>query len=257
MPTTRSIKRYLFRLSHCLVLVIAWLPIFAWAQAGPPLITNDPDTPGDGNWEINLAATGAHQPGNWDLAAPDLDINYGFGERIQLSMHMPWNHQRDTNGHWQSGVGPIELAIRWRFVDEEKAGFSMAIQPHWISSGTDAAVRRGLAPANEEFVLPIQAAKQIGEAKMGVEISRHFIRHENNEWQAGVFWSHDCLAKIQCLAEINTLWPADARAETIVNFGARKNVNEHLILLGSFGRQITGSSERQQFLFYFGVQILR
>ena len=28
------------------------------AVAGPPLLTNDPDTPGPGAWEINLAATG-------------------------------------------------------------------------------------------------------------------------------------------------------------------------------------------------------
>jgi hypothetical protein len=142
MPTTQSIKRYLFRLSRSLLLLIAWLPILTCAQAGPPLITNDPDTPGDGNWEINLAAAGAHSRKNWGVAAPDLDINYGLGEHIQLSMHVPWNHQHDASGQWQSGVGAVELAIRWRFVDEEKAGFSMAIQPHWISSGTDAAVAR-------------------------------------------------------------------------------------------------------------------
>jgi len=27
------------------------------AQGGPPLITDDPGTPGDGKWEINLALT--------------------------------------------------------------------------------------------------------------------------------------------------------------------------------------------------------
>jgi hypothetical protein len=31
----------------------------AHAQAGPPLITNDPGTPGNGRREINLAATGS------------------------------------------------------------------------------------------------------------------------------------------------------------------------------------------------------
>ena len=61
----------------------------ALAQGGPPLITNDPDTPGDGNWEINLAVAGAHSDLGWDLAAPDLDVNYGLGDRIQLSMHVP------------------------------------------------------------------------------------------------------------------------------------------------------------------------
>ena len=114
----------------------------ALAQGGPPLITNDPDTPGNGNWEINLAVAGAHSHTGWDVAAPDLDVNYGLGDRIQLSVHMPWNHQRLDHEQWQSGAGPVELAVRWRFVDEEQAGFSMAIQPHWVASWSDAAIHR-------------------------------------------------------------------------------------------------------------------
>jgi len=45
-------------------------PLLARAQGGPPMVTDDPDTPGDGHWEINLAAIGAHTPGRFDLAAP-------------------------------------------------------------------------------------------------------------------------------------------------------------------------------------------
>ena len=123
-----------------LLLAGSCLPFQVQAQAGPPLITNDPDTPGDGHWEINLAVSGAHSRAGWDLAAPDLDVNYGWGERIQLSVHLPWNHQRVDAGHWQSGAGPVEFALRWRFVDEERAGFAMAIQPHWARSWSSTAV---------------------------------------------------------------------------------------------------------------------
>jgi len=38
-------------------------PLASWAQGGPPLVTDDPDTPGNGRWEINVAAIGAHTPG--------------------------------------------------------------------------------------------------------------------------------------------------------------------------------------------------
>ena len=54
------------------------------AQGGPPFITDDPDTPGANNWEINTAVIGARSHQHWDLAAPDLDINYGWGERLAL-----------------------------------------------------------------------------------------------------------------------------------------------------------------------------
>ena len=37
-------------------LVAAAGPRLARADAGPPFLTNDPGTPGNGNWEINIAA---------------------------------------------------------------------------------------------------------------------------------------------------------------------------------------------------------
>jgi hypothetical protein len=42
-------------LERAFVLVIALWPAAAWAQGGPPLMTDDPDTPGPGYWEINVA----------------------------------------------------------------------------------------------------------------------------------------------------------------------------------------------------------
>ena len=61
------------------------------AQGGPPLVTDDPETPGANHWEINLAATGDHTSSRWQIAAPDTDINYGWGEHIQLKLDVPWN----------------------------------------------------------------------------------------------------------------------------------------------------------------------
>ena len=151
----------------------------------------------------------------------------------------------------------MEFAVRWRFVDEEQAGFSMPIQPHWVASWSNAAIRRGLSPANDEFVLPLQLARKFGAANAGLEIVRHFIAHESDTWQAGIFLSRDCPKGIQCLAEINNEWPAESQAESILNVGARKSVSEHLVLLGSVGRQLSGVSDRSQFLFYFGFQLLQ
>jgi hypothetical protein len=228
----------------------------ALPQAGPPLITNDPDTPGDGNWEINLAATGTHGDGGWQLAAPDVDINYGLGERLQLSVHLPWNHQRLADGEpWQSGAGPVEFALRWRFVDEDAHGFSMAIQPHWSTSWSNAAQRQGLAPANDEFALPLQVSTHAGKAVVGAELGRNFIAHERDEWQAGVFWSRQCARSLQCLAEVNSVWSAGA-AGTVVNLGFRRSLGAQANLLASLGRSV-GGADRGTTIFYLGVQLLR
>ena len=64
-----------------LVLVGAPLFVLAWPLAlgaGPPLETDDPDTPGPNRWEINLSSPFATRDDTW-LFQPLLDINYGVG----------------------------------------------------------------------------------------------------------------------------------------------------------------------------------
>lgn len=238
-----------------LILLVALLPAQALAQAGPPLITNDPDTPGDGNWEINLALNGAHGSDLWDLAAPELDVNYGLGERIQLSVNVGWGHQRLDDAAWQSGSGPVEFAVRWRFVDEAEHGFAMALQPNWTTSLSAASRRLGLAPANDEFGLPLQVSTHIRDAVVGMEVGRTFINHEPDAWQLGAFWSRDCTSTVQCLAEIHTEW-VDGQSDSVVNIGARKSVGERMNLLVSVGHDVDNTSSAGQTIFYLGIQFL-
>jgi hypothetical protein len=235
-----------------LVCLPALFPGVGYAQGGPPLITNDPDTPGPGAWEINIAASGAHAGGAWDIDAPDVDINRGVGQRVQLSLHLPWSH-RVVDGDWMSGEGPVEFGLRWRFLDQSDAGVSVAVQPLWTSSFSRAAQRRGLAPANAEFVLPLQASRTFDHGAVGIEVARHFVANEAGAWQGGMYAEYDCAAAWQCLAEVNTTW-SDGTA-TIVNVGARKAVSAHLNLLGSLGRQVS-RADRAQVVFYLGAQLL-
>src|SRR5690348_6718642 len=44
-------------LAHVAVAVMAAMAPEVLAQAGPPLLTDDPETPGNRHWEINLAWT--------------------------------------------------------------------------------------------------------------------------------------------------------------------------------------------------------
>ena len=74
----------------------AFTPVRARAQGGPPLITDDPDTPGPGYWEINVSAFVEKNRRERRLETPRLDINYGLGPRIQLKLELPWLRVRDT-----------------------------------------------------------------------------------------------------------------------------------------------------------------
>jgi len=50
------------------------------------MITDDPGTPGDGKWENNFAIAFEHRPGETAYDVPAIELNYGVGAHIQLSL---------------------------------------------------------------------------------------------------------------------------------------------------------------------------
>ena len=62
-----------------------------WAQeGGPPMLTDDSDTPKRGEWETNFAFIFNGSKEEYTLVGPTLDINYGLRDNIQLNVEMPW-----------------------------------------------------------------------------------------------------------------------------------------------------------------------
>ena len=92
------------------------------AQGGPPMITDDPGTPGNGHWENNLAIAFEHRPNEWSIDAPGIDLNYGLGDHIQLTLQTRSAILKRSDHGAVAGMGGTEAAVKWRFLDEEKAG---------------------------------------------------------------------------------------------------------------------------------------
>ena len=96
------------------------------------MITDDPGTPGNRKWEINLAVTFEHRPNETSFDAPGIDLNYGVGENIQLTLQGgPVLLKRSGHGAI-GGLGGTEAAVKWRFLDEEKSGVDVSIFPRVI-----------------------------------------------------------------------------------------------------------------------------
>src|SRR5262249_7985192 len=95
------------------------IPSFAWAQGGPPLITDDPDTPRPGYWEINLAGTAELARHERRIELPLVDLNYGVGRRIQLKFEVPFATAIDSDTRARHGLGNATAGIKWRFLGEE------------------------------------------------------------------------------------------------------------------------------------------
>ena len=99
----------------------------AQAQGGPPLLTDDPGTPGNRHWEVNLAATVEHTGDASLYEAPLVDVNYGLGERIQLKLEMPLLIESASGT--RTGLGNPSLGVKWRFLDDSSSGLAISTFP--------------------------------------------------------------------------------------------------------------------------------
>ncbi|MFT3792165.1 MAG: hypothetical protein QM741_14065 [Rudaea sp.] len=73
----------MFRYKVLFVLVLFAIAKLAAAQGGPPLVTDDPGTPGNGKWEINLASIGSKTFRRWDIEALSVGGRHRRGTRVR------------------------------------------------------------------------------------------------------------------------------------------------------------------------------
>src|SRR6185503_20667074 len=139
------------------------------AQGGPPMITDDPGTPGPGKWENNISFAFEHRSGETLYDTPGIDLNYGVGEHIQLTLQGgPVLLKRSGHGV-VGGLGGTEAAVKWRFLDEEQSGADVSMFPRIIFNVTQSSVRRGLAEDGTRFQIPFQVAKTFGRLHLDAE----------------------------------------------------------------------------------------
>ena len=246
---------------HSALLIVASLLLStappARAQGGPPMVTDDPGTPGDGHWEINFGAITAHTRGRTEIAAPDIDLNYGWGDHIQLKVDAPWVSAHDSGQGWKAGTGDTEFGVKWRFIDEEQGGFSLSTYPQYTRSLSNSSIRRGLASAGHEFFLPLELAGDVGEFSFTTEAGRNLVQGGPNQWVAGLVVAHGCGEGVECMAELHTV-QSPGEHQTLFNVGLHWKLEESLTLLAAVGRDFgTRTDEQRQSLVYLGLQFTR
>lgn len=228
----------------------------ASAQGGPPLITDDPGTPGSGNWEVNVAATLDRTSVGSSWETPLIDANYGWGGRIQLKLEMPVVAIASDGNGTRGGVGNPLLGVKWRFLDEETAGVAVSTYPQFGFNLVSSSVKRGLADRKPKILLPVSAVKTLGPVAVNLEAGRIFESGgAGNQWLWGVALGH-FFGDVEALAEIfGTHGDEPASRQLIANLGGRVPLSAGSTLLVSGGRSLSdGEGPRHVFL-YLGVQL--
>jgi hypothetical protein len=230
----------------------------ARAQGGPPMITDDPGTPGNGRFEINIAATLERRPHeqSWGLLA--LDINYGLGDRIQLTLQTSLVVLTRSDHGAIGGLGSTEAALKWRFLDEDTNGFSVSTFPRVIFNVVQSSVRRGLADDGTRAQFPVQVARKLGIVDVDLEFGPRLSSVGRSEWLYGVVGGIDVTKTTELMAELHGTSRISFDQDVLtVNFGIRQKLTDHAILIASLGHEVrTPADQPLAFIGYCGVQLL-
>jgi hypothetical protein len=241
-----------------LCLGICLVATAACAQGGPPYYTNDPGTPGNMNWEINFGYMPFYYSNQSISHTPDVDINFGIGDRIQLTYENAWLRVQNPGQNAKYGVGQSNPGVKWRFIDGGEDGLSISIFPQAFANNPNDAVRRGITSATDSFLMPIEFTKKFGAIDVDYEAGYEFVHKGHDGWIMGLVVGHDVTEKLELDMELygeGTF--SDSSSQPVIDFGGRYKLHKPVILLFMAGRALEPTSPKQPyFVGYFGVQLL-
>jgi hypothetical protein len=212
----------------------ASLAAAAPAFAGPPYLTDDPVPTDTGHWEI-YAFTAAEGRRSTLDAASGFDLNYGPVKDVQLTATLPYSFSHAPLEGWRSGSGDVELGIKYRFIHDEKSGFSAAIFPRAILP--TAAHSPG---EKTRFLLPLWIGKDFAGGTSifgGGGFTINPGAGNRDFWQAAIAVTQDLSKTVSVGAEI-TRQGSDTvggTTQTRAGIGSIVQLSDHYALLFSGG----------------------
>jgi hypothetical protein len=229
------------------------------AQGAPPFSTNDPETPGAGKWEVNLLGSFGRRPGERSVEGPTLDLNYGIGDRWQVSYEISRLSLRADGQPKLSGWSNSAAGLKWRFLDggEEASNVSVYPQIEFNTPGSSSR-RKGLVDADTTLTLPVQAQREVGAFTVVGEIGHAVHFHRHDEWFAGIAVGRKFGAHLEAGVELFGHGSEHlSRSDLLLNFGARLAVDERNGLVLALGRELHNHFEpRASFVGLIGWQFL-
>ena len=230
----------------------------ALAQGGPPFYTNDPGTPGPKNWEINVGYMPFVYSDQSVAHVPDLDINFGLGDRIQLTYENAWLRVREDPADAKFGLGQSNFGVKWRFYDAGESGWLISTFPQGFVNNPNHSVKRGITPAEDSFLLPVEFSHKAGPVDVNFELGYNFVHNGPDGWLGGLVVGHTFKTRWEVAGEFysqGTFHPYSG--QPVFDGGVRYRLHTPFILLLMAGRGLEAASHDQpSFVGYFGIQIL-
>jgi hypothetical protein len=237
------------------VLLLGSVIVAAAAQAGPPFVTDDPETPPLHGWEINIPITLEHESGEKVLQTPLFDINYGYRGNVQLKVEFALVNVRLDGDRTERGLSDTSVGVKWRFLEEDRLLPQMAVYPQvTLPTGDD---QRGLGEGKPSYRLPLVVQKSwgrwtvfgnVGAALQSRPGSRDF-------WFHGLTVVREVSPSLELGVEEygNSPTDRDERTSMGFNLGGIWKVADATGVLFSAGRTFRGEEATTV---YLGIQVL-
>ncbi|HEY0864217.1 MAG TPA: hypothetical protein VGD97_08940 [Lacunisphaera sp.] len=229
------------------------LVVLLHAEGSPPLLTDDPGTPGDGHWEINLGVSREQRSGSRLSGLPLVDFNYGIGDRWQVMYAVSGLRLQEEGVPSVSGFGNSTIGVKWRFLE---AGPAVSLHPQWEFNTPGASSdERGLVEAGSAFLLPVQFELPAGPLAVIGQAGREF-RAAGDAWFYGLAVAYEPTARTAIAVELTgSATPRLDRTQLTANFAVAVDCSEGTSLLFSIGRELHNHDEpRATFVGYLGFQ---
>jgi hypothetical protein len=223
--------------------------------AGPPFVTDDPDTTDYKHWEIDFFSTYSHANGADFAIAPALEVDYGVLPDVQLHIVAPLAYDRQPGGSAQWGYGDTELGVKYRFFRETETLPEIGIFPLVEAPTGDSG--RGLGNGQTQIFLPVWLQKSWGDwttyggggfwYNPGVD--------QKNYFRMGWLLQRNIGKYFTLAGEVFHETPASqgGNGHTAFNLGGYINFTDVHHILFSAGRDIDGPNH---FSCYLGYQLL-
>ena len=219
--------------------IILFLPLLLYA--GPPMLSDDPDVPDYGEFEINFASE-FERGESRTLTIPIVDFNYGIFPNVQFTV--------ESGYMWEGGqndFGATEIALKYNFYCNDI--FSIALYPHYIFYANDSLFKesnswemmlpmRFKLSENLSLVSNLTYLKPIGEQSHSEFGSYLEYEQESSSYYLEGYWEEELEAKDRLL----------------VNLGYLHEFYEGLAFIGSVGYEVQSSQLRATFG-YLGMQV--
>ena len=156
------------------------------APQSPPLVVDDPGTPGPNIWEINFSLQSETSSSEKVFRWPLLDMTYGIGKTIQLKYEVPWTFTKDKSSKGLNGFANSQIGIKYNFLNVEDV--SLAIYPQQEFSTPNVFLyENSLKASGVVTTLPLLASFQIGSLTLCVNTGENFVSNASASEENGFF----------------------------------------------------------------------